>query len=117
MLKSQLVESRLKCELLEQSLRVLAQENHDMESNKLHQDNAKLGMSSHATVRANTTSLLAAKASTEEEEEEDEEEIPESVNQSAQSSDESEEFFDIGISNCECFILIQILIFTIGRSG
>jgi len=85
LLKSQLIESRLKCELLEQSLRVLAQENHDMESNKLHQDNVKL-----------TTQL--AKASTEEEEEEDEEDIPneeDTVNQSAQSSDESEEFFDI----------------------
>ena len=59
-----------------------------MESNKLHQDNVKL-----------TTQL--AKASTEEEEEEDEEDIPneeDTVNQSAQSSDESEEFFDIGNS-------------------
>jgi hypothetical protein len=35
LLKHQLTESRLKCDLLEQSLRVLAQENHDMEVNKL----------------------------------------------------------------------------------
>ena len=34
-MKTQLVESRLKCDLLEQSLRVIAQENHDLEAGKL----------------------------------------------------------------------------------
>ena len=37
LIKSQLNETRLKCELLEQSLRVIAQENHDLEVKKMHE--------------------------------------------------------------------------------
>ena len=87
LLKSQLAETRLKCELLEQSLRVLAQENHDLEVKKLHDPN-------YRSVRASrnaSPSPASAKLSTEDEIGNDA-----GLEVSISESNDLEEFFDIG---------------------
>ncbi len=68
--------------MLEQSLRVIAQENHDLESKKLHEKSIG-GKNGFKTSR--NVSPSPAKISTEDE-------LP---NETA-SDDELEEFFDIG---------------------
>lgn len=80
MLKSQLIEAKHKSELLEQSLRVIAQENHDLESKKLHDDSK--------TSRNVSPSPASAKMSTEDE-------LGNEAGNDMISDDE--EFFDIGI--------------------
>lgn len=85
-LKAQLAESRSKCELLEQSLRVIAQENLDLEAKKLR-SNVKPS-------RAASPSKASAKMSTEDEIANDA-----GLNSSILGEDEDqleEEFFDIG---------------------
>ena len=72
-----MAESRLKCELLEQSLRVLAQENLDLEGKNLQETSSK----SLKTSRSVSPSPLSEQIQSPEE---------------AYGSD-AEEFFDIGI--------------------
>lgn len=86
LLKSQLNETRVKCELLEQSLRVLAQENHDMESKKLHR---KAG-TSNGTSQNNFDLQISETRDIS-----TEEEIVNDGLMNDDSDDESEEFFDI----------------------
>ncbi len=84
-------DSRVKCELLEQSLRVLAQENLDMEAKKLHQDKHK---SNNIDAEPESSEL---RDSTEED----------IVGPSRESDDDSEEeFFDIGT-----YFLIKLTIY------
>ena len=91
-MKSQLNDTRLKCELLEQSLRVLAQENHDMEAKKLHQEKHKTSASANTSHQNNIDlpSSGARDVSTEEEI------IGHNADMNDDSDGESEEFFDIG---------------------
>jgi hypothetical protein len=64
-LKTQLAESRSKCELLEQSLRVIAQENHDLECKTLKENivNAKQASNSSTTGAKQTPVLLNSRNS------------------------------------------------------
>ena len=116
LLKSQLAETKHKAELLEQSLRVIAQENHDLETKKITKSsistNVNNNTNSNTTTTSNNTihsnvnassacssknlrndspSLESAKNSTEDES---------ALNEANNDSDnEYEEFFDIGKLN------------------
>ncbi len=91
LLKSQLNESRVKCELLEQSLRVLAQENHDMETKKLHHDKHASGHASQVQ-DVDFPDVNNVKRSSAD----DETEAQWYTGNKESSENESEEFFDIG---------------------
>lgn len=82
LLKSQLAETRSKCELLEQSLRVIAQENLELETNKIkHPRNTK------------SPSPMSAKESMEDDLTN---EAGPSSRVDSDNNSEFEEFFDIG---------------------
>lgn len=88
LLRSQLNESRVKNELLEQALRVIAQENLDLELKKIREGKATRSSSQNVSPLP-----MSHKASTEEEEEA----LDEVENESCINSD-LDEFFDIGKS-------------------
>ncbi|CAF0709044.1 unnamed protein product [Brachionus calyciflorus] len=81
LLKFQLAESRSKCELLEQSLRVIAQENFELESGKMRLPDMKM--------KTATSSELSAKASVD-----DDNILETTTNLSLAETDQNEEFFD-----------------------
>ena len=86
MLKSQLIDTRAKCELLEQSLRVLAQENLELESKKLRH---------HLNNTSSVPSPSSAKTASMEDEIGTEAGNP-SCSIVESDNSEFEEFFDIG---------------------
>ena len=81
-------ESRVKCELLEQSLRVLAQENHDMETKTLHHDKHTSGHTSHHNEEMTNAEVHNLSI--------EEKMVTQRYKGKDGSDDESEEFFDIG---------------------
>lgn len=85
MLKSQLIDTRAKCELLEQSLRVLAQENLELESKKLRNHPNTSSAPSPTSAKTSMEDEVGTEAGNQ--------------NCSIVESDNSEfeEFFDIGI--------------------
>ena len=91
LIKSQLAENRQKCELLEQSLRVLAQENLDLEGKNLQETSSK----SLKTSRSVSPSPVSAQIQSPREDDEE-----------AYLSD-SEEFFDIGMVHKICCVLFD----------
>lgn len=80
-MRFQLAESRSKCELLEQSLRVIAQENFELETGKMRSSDPK--------AKTATPSELSAKNSVD-----DENVIEATMNMSIADTDQVDEFFD-----------------------